>query len=101
MFVIVDFCLIPIGVGTSLSPYIAACQKILQAQGLTHQLHSYGTTVEGEWDTIFAAIKRCHQCVHDMGSPRISTSIKVGTRTDRVQTMQDKIDSVQETLRQC
>lgn len=29
-----------------------------------------------------------------MGAPRITTSIKVGTRTDREQTMQDKIDSV-------
>ena len=29
-----------------------------------------------------------------MGAPRITTSIKVGTRTDREQSMQDKIDSV-------
>ena len=34
MQVMVDLCLIPIGVGVSLSPYIASCQKILAATGL-------------------------------------------------------------------
>jgi uncharacterized protein YqgV (UPF0045/DUF77 family) len=34
-----------------------------------------------------------------MGSPRISTTIRVGTRTDRDQTMDDKIRSVEEKLR--
>ncbi|MGB7345428.1 MAG: MTH1187 family thiamine-binding protein, partial [Pirellulaceae bacterium] len=49
---------------------------------------------EGDWDEVFAAIKRCHERVHAIGAPRITTSIKVGTRTDREQSMQDKIDSV-------
>jgi uncharacterized protein YqgV (UPF0045/DUF77 family) len=34
-----------------------------------------------------------------MGAPRISTTIKVGTRTDREQTMADKVRSVEEKLR--
>ncbi len=29
-----------------------------------------------------------------MGAPRISTSLKIGTRTDRAQTMADKVSSV-------
>lgn len=33
-----------------------------------------------------------------MGAPRISTSIRLGTRTDREQSMQDKIRSVEEKL---
>jgi uncharacterized protein YqgV (UPF0045/DUF77 family) len=33
-----------------------------------------------------------------MGAPRVFTSIKAGTRTDREQTMQDKIDSVREKM---
>ena len=98
MKVIVDFCLVPIGVGVSLSKYVAECEKILNEAGLEVQLHANGTNIEGEWDDVFAAIKNCHERVHEMGVPRISTTIKMGTRTDRVQTMEDKMRSVQEKL---
>jgi uncharacterized protein (TIGR00106 family) len=98
MFVIVDFCLVPVGAGTSLSPYIAACQTVLEEAGLSHSLHSYGTTIEGEWDAVFAAVKQCHERVHNMGAPRITTTIKAGTRTDKAQSMQDKVDSVKALL---
>lgn len=98
MKVMVDFCLVPIGVGVSVSKYIAECEKILSDAGLKTQLHAYGTNIEGEWDEVFAAIKRCHERVHAMGVPRISSTIRLGTRTDREQTMEDKIKSVQEKL---
>jgi uncharacterized protein (TIGR00106 family) len=98
MKVIVDLCVIPLGVGVSLSGYIAACERVLSEAGLKTQLHAFGTTIEGEWDEVFAAIKRCHEVVHTMGAPRITTTIKVGTRTDRAQTMEDKINSVRSKL---
>lgn len=98
MNVIIDLCVVPIGVGVSVSAYIAACERILEDAGLDHQMHAYGTNVEGEWEAVFAAVKRCHQAVHEMGAPRISTTIKLGTRLDREQSMQDKIDSVNRKL---
>ena len=98
MNVIVDLCVVPIGVGVSVSKYVAECGKILTKAGLSINLHAYGTNIEGEWDAVFAAIKKCHETVHEMGSPRISTTIKVGTRTDREQTMEDKIQSVEQKL---
>lgn len=98
MKVLVDLCIVPIGVGISLSTYIAACEKVLTAAGLKTALHSYGTNIEGEWDAVFTAIKRCHEVVHEMGAPRITTTIKLGTRTDRSQTMEDKVTSVQKKL---
>jgi uncharacterized protein (TIGR00106 family) len=98
MHVIADLCLVPLGVGVSVSPYIAACEKILTDAGLTIHLHAYGTNIEGDWDTVFAAIKKCHETVHAMGAPRITTTLKVGTRTDRHQSMEDKIKSVQTKL---
>lgn len=98
MKVLVDLCIVPIGVGVSLSPYIAACEKVLTEAGLKTVLHSYGTNIEGEWDAVFAAIRRCHEVVHGMGAPRIATTIKLGTRTDRDQTMEDKVKSVKEKL---
>lgn len=98
MFVVVDLCVIPLGVGTSLSSYVAACEKVVREAGLKHQLHANGTNIEGEWDAVFAAVKRCHEVVHALGAPRIATTLRIGTRTDRRQTMDDKLRSVQEKL---
>lgn len=98
MKVIVDLCVVPIGVGVSVSEHIAACQRVLVQAGLDHELHAYGTNIEGEWDDVMAAIKRCHEVVHEMGAPRISTSLKIGTRTDRDQSMADKVTSVEDKL---
>ena len=99
MKVIADLCIVPIGVGVSLSKYITACEKVLKDAGLETELHAYGTNIEGDWDTVFSAIKRCHSVVHEMGAPRITTTLKFGTRTDRAQTMSDKVRSVQEKLK--
>lgn len=94
MKVVADLCVVPIGVGVSVREYVIACERVLAEAGLKTQLHGYGTNIEGEWDDVFAAIKRCHEVVHEMGAPRITTSIKVGTRTDKAQGIQDKIDAV-------
>lgn len=98
MKVIVDLCVVPLGIGVSVSKEVAACQRVLEEAGLKTALHAYGTNIEGEWDEVFAAIRRCHEVVHEMGAPRISTTIKLGTRTDRAQSMRDKVRSVEEKL---
>ena len=98
MKVIVDFCLVPIGVGVSVSKYVAECQRVLAASGLNFRMHAYGTNVEGEWEAVMGAIRSCHERVHEMGAPRISTSIRLGTRTDRDQSMDDKLRSVADEL---
>jgi uncharacterized protein (TIGR00106 family) len=100
MNVMIDICIVPLGVGVSVSEYITACQKVLQKSGLKHQMHAYGTNVEGDWDEVMAAVKQCHEVVHQMGAPRITTSMRLGTRTDREQTMDDKIQSVEDKLKQ-
>jgi len=94
MNVIIDLCVVPIGVGLSVSKYVAACHKIINEAGLKSQLHAYGTNIEGEWDIVFGVVKQCHEKIHEMGAPRITTTIKAGTRTDRKQTMADKVESV-------
>ena len=98
MKVIVDLCVVPLGVGVSVSKYIALCQQILEDAGLKILLHAYGTNIEGEYDQVFAAIRRCHEQIHAAGAPRISTTIKLGSRVDRLQTMDDKLKSVEEKL---
>ena len=87
MKVIADLCVVPIGVGTSVSKDVAAYERVLAEAGLKTKLHAYGTNIEGEWDEVFAAIKRCHEVVHAMGAPRISSTLRFGARTDREQHM--------------
>ena len=96
MKVIADLCVVPMGIGISVSKEVAACERVLAEAGLKTNLHAYGTNIEGEWDEVFAAIKRCHEVVHALGAPRISSSLRFGTRIDRPQTIADKIRSVEQ-----
>ena len=98
MKAIAEFTIIPIGVGVSLSKYVAACEKVLEKSGLHYELHANGTNLEGEWDAVMGAIKACHETLHKMDVPRIATIIKIGTRTDKAQKMTDKVQSVKEKL---
>ena len=98
MHVIVDFTVVPVGTGVSLSPYVAEVERVLRGTGLQHELHANGTNLEGEWDAVMAAIRSCHEALHAMGVPRIHTDIKLGTRSDREQRMADKVTSVKEKL---
>ena len=99
MKVIADLCVVPMGIGVSVSKEVAVCERILAEAGLKTNLHAYGTNIEGEWDDVFAAIKQCHEAIHALGVPRISSTLRFGTRTDRKQTMEDKVHSVEEKLR--
>ena len=98
MNVMVDLCVVPMGVGVSVSEYIAECERLIEAAGLESELHPYGTVIQGDWDAVFRVVKQCHERVHEMGVPRVFTTLKVGTRTDREQTMADKVDSVRRKL---
>lgn len=98
MTVIADVCIIPIGVGVSVSREVTECERILRASGLKTSLHAYGTNIEGEWDEVFSAVKRCHEALHALGVQRVSTSIRVGSRTDKAQTMEDKVRKVERGL---
>lgn len=99
MNVIADVCIVPIGQGVSVSQEVAECQKIIDASGLQFQMHGYGTNIEGEWDAVFSTIKKCHQHLHDSGVVRITSSLRLGTRTDKVQTVSDKITAVENILK--
>ena len=98
MKVIADLCIVPLGVGLSISEYVAACQQVLSEAELKIHLHAYGTNIEGEWEIVFDAIRRCHEIIHEMGAPRISTTLKFGTRTDRNQTIEEKVVSVEQKM---
>ena len=92
---IADFCLVPIGTGNpSVSHEIAEVQRILKRSGLHYEMGSSGTTIEGAWDDVMRIIGQAHSYVHSNGVHRIQTDIRVGSRTDKKQTPQDKVNAV-------
>jgi len=94
MWVTVDLCLVPLGVGISLSPYVAVCEKVIKKNGLDHELGPNGTAIEGEWNAVFRCIKECHDEIHRLGVNRIYTTLRINTRTDRQQSFREKVPSV-------
>ena len=94
MWVSIDLCMVPIGVGVSLSPYIKECLSIIEKHNLVYELGPNGTAIEGEWDKVFDCIKNCHEVVHKKGAPRIYTTLKVNTRTDKRQLFKEKLKNL-------
>lgn len=98
MKIIAELSIIPLGVGISLSKYIAECERVLKLKGLKTELHSEGTDIEGELDQVLAAVKECIEAVHNLGAPRIITSVKISSRIDKLETMEEKVESVESKL---
>lgn len=98
MNVIADICVVPITGNTSVRAEVAKAHAILVETGLPVLLHGYGTNIEGDYDTVFAALKKIHETLHAQGVARISTTIRLGSRIDKEQTVSDKIQAVREQL---
>ncbi|KAK4169483.1 YkoF-like protein [Cladorrhinum sp. PSN259] len=94
-----DFCLVPIGTSSvSVAKEVASVQKLIKASGIKHTMHSAGTTLEGSWDEVMKVIGQAHSVVHEGGVVRVQTSMRVGTRTDKKQTAEEKVKRVQDLL---
>ena len=70
--------------------------QVIKREGLTYQLGANGTAIEGDWDKVFECVRKCHEKIHSKGAPRIYTTMKVNTRTDKKQKFSDKVKSVLE-----
>jgi uncharacterized protein (TIGR00106 family) len=96
MKVIADICVVPNTGRTSVREEVAIAHRMLEETGLPVLLHGYGTNIEGDYDVIMSALKRIHEALHERGAVRISTTIRLGSRIDKVQGIQDKLDAVRE-----
>jgi uncharacterized protein (TIGR00106 family) len=74
---------IPLGVGVSVRKEVQRARQVLTECGLQLELHAYGTNVEGELADILAAIQKVHEILHQEGIVRLTSAIKIGTRTDK------------------
>ncbi len=98
---VAEVSIVPLGTGTtSLSSFVAACEKELleQGTGLKFELTAMGTIIEGDLDLILAVIRRLHEVPFREGALRVSTSIKIDDRRDKAGSIEQKIKSVEEKL---
>lgn len=92
----------PIGTdSTSLSFYIAKAIETLQdTNGVKYQTTPMGTILESDdISKIFEASKSVIETVHRLGVKRVEVVLKIDSRTDKTQTMQQKLDALSRHLK--
>lgn len=92
----------PVGTdSTSLSFYIAkSIESIQDMAGLTYHATPMGTILESkDLQKIFDATKTMTEVVHRLGVKRVEVVLKIDSRTDKAQTAQDKMDSLNRHLK--
>ncbi|MCO5315515.1 MAG: MTH1187 family thiamine-binding protein [Solirubrobacterales bacterium] len=95
-----EITVLPIGrEGASVGDLIARIATALAAQDrVRYEMHAMGTSLEGEPEDIFALAARLHRIPLEQDVPRAYTLLKVDQRTDRDQTLDDKVESVSRHL---
>lgn len=76
---------------------VAAAVKVVRASGLPHRTDAMFTTLEGEWDEVFAVIKDATEAVAAFG-PRVSLVIKADIRPGRTGELTAKMERLEKAL---
>lgn len=91
MKAIVEVQIIPIGTGVSVRKEVMRAHELLEESGLNITLHANGSNLEGELGEVLEAIRGTIETLHSEGIVRLSSHIKIGTRTDKVPSMAGKL----------
>jgi uncharacterized protein (TIGR00106 family) len=97
MSILVEFSIVPLGKGTSVSSAVARALKIVAESGISYKANPMGTVLEGEWDRVMGIIKGCHQEVMK-DADRVVTSIKIDDRKGMGGRIEKKLESVEQKL---
>lgn len=97
---LVEVTIVPLGTGeTSLSRYVADVHRlVLEAKDIKHLLTPMGTVLEGDLNEIMALISKMHEVPFANGAQRVSTSIKIDDRRDKIGSIDQKLASVMTKL---
>lgn len=98
--IIAEVSIYPVGTeSTSLSFYIAKAVEAIKDKAVKHQITPMGTILESKnIQEIFTACNDMIETVHMLGVRRVETVLKIDSRNDKTQTMQDKVESVRKYL---
>ncbi|WP_239614604.1 MTH1187 family thiamine-binding protein [Cohnella mopanensis] len=98
---IIQVTIVPLGTGTtSVGEYVAAVYQVLEQAGekIKYQLTPMSTIIEGELEDLLAVVRRMHEVPFENGAMRVSTSITIDDRRDKIGTMEQKLRSVEQKL---
>ena len=96
--ILLEFSMSPLGKGASVGKYVSRSLNIIDRSGLDYRLNPMGTILEGEWDEVFAVVKRCYHTMKK-DCDRISVSIKVDYRKGSSGRLEGKIASIHRRLK--
>lgn len=94
---LVEFSIVPIGIGSSIGDQLAEVLNIVDTSGLPYKVNPMGTVVEGEWDEIMKLIKKCHRKVMKT-SERAITTISIDDRKGTSNRLEAKVKSIERRL---
>ena len=86
----VELQVIPLGGGVSVRNQVKRVVELLQGYDFIMQTHAAGTNIEGQLQDILEAVQTVHQVLHDEGSVRLLSYLKLETRTDKETTLAGK-----------
>lgn len=96
---ILEVTLIPIGTKTtSVSPYIAEAEKVLEEMGVRYELNPMGTVIDADIDLGLKAVRAMQEQVFEKGADRVYTVLKIDDRRDKKASLEEKIKSVKEKM---
>jgi uncharacterized protein (TIGR00106 family) len=95
--VLLEMSITPLGVGESVSKYVAECVDLVDRSGLDYELHSMGTIVEGELDEVLDLMRRCIEQTA-RHSDRVTCAAKLDYRRGQAGRLKSKVASVEEKL---
>jgi len=81
---------VPIGNSVSVRKEITRVVALLQSEDIKLETHASGTNIEGDLETILAAVARVHEILHNEGTVRLVSYLKLETRTDKAPTLAGK-----------
>ncbi|HCK40455.1 MAG: hypothetical protein CMJ72_08410 [Planctomycetaceae bacterium] len=95
--VLLEMSIVPLGVGDSVSQYVAQCVDRVDQSGLAYELNSMGTIVEGDLPEVLQLMQSCIELMAQH-SDRVSCSAKLDYRRGRQGRITAKVDSVEQKL---
>src|SRR5690625_2987987 len=78
-------------------PILAAAVEIVRRSGLSHRTDTMFTTIEGEWDEVFAVIKEATEAVGEYGT-RVSLVVKADIRPGYTGEIDGKIERLEKAI---
>ncbi|WP_436326416.1 thiamine-binding protein [Brevibacterium sp. FAM 27836] len=85
------------GADASVHDAVAAAVDIVRRSGLPHRTDSMFTTIEGEWDEVFAVIKDATDAVGEFGT-RVSLVVKADIRPGYTGEIDGKLERLETAI---